>query len=211
MSDFKKNGAAKVANGMTLPQVVQKVNQLATKLEEAVAVINKVSEDQGKLAKIMAMELGKMGAIHKISTDALQKQFAHLDLNVLATAEVLREVFGQLTQVDKYLGVLCAKASPEENITLTQSFQELREQSDLWWQNVTARAFTVVQERLAEDDAKLEAEKLKAKEAAEKAAKDKTEAEKVEAELRESEARNLATMNGGAGAEVPEGADVFGG
>lgn len=185
-----------------LDEVITKHNVLATRCKA-------IEETQEKIAKFAALEFGKIQAGHQHVTNEFAKSIDVLDLNVLTSAEILKEVFGQLQHIDELL-----KQDPVL-ATATVDLEAAKKQAETWYGEVTKAAFHRVQDMRAEHQRQREAEDLRAKEAAEKAAEEKAnqeETSKAAEILRTAEAQTVHQTDGsGPGSEIPEGAEVFGG
>lgn len=198
MKNSTKAGPKKV---LPVDKAVAIIEKLEAKVNEVVKRHNELAEQQQKLGQFVAMEFGKLGAMYQLAINQITESIEHLDLNVLATAEIVKELFAQTYQ-------LIAHVSP------VQLGEEAVAAAQAQFDAMVASAFEKVQKLRAEEEEKRQADALKAKEEAAKAAKeaqDKTEAERAEAELQKAAAPDLAPVAGGPGVDAPEGADVFGG
>lgn len=188
----------------------KKQNELVAKHNELAKAIQEVQAGQQKIAVFAAQEVGKLLAQQQVLARELGKSIDHLDLNVLASAEILKEIFGQLTQIDTLFNKWQAESGKTIEVA-EADIEVIKKQAEDWFKDVTASAFRTIQQRREEEEkARLEAEQ-KAKEEAEKAAKDKAEAEAVEQEMLKGEAGVQQVGAGGPGSEIPDGAEVFGG
>jgi hypothetical protein len=193
----------------------EKVKELVTRHNAIVENVAEVEKRQQQIAMFSAQEFGKLMAQQQHIATEFSKSISHIDLNVLATAEILKEIFGQLSQVDRFIKKLANGA----NIELTESeVEEVKKEGVEWFQDNVNTAFKLVRDRCeAEEQARLN-ELEKAKKEAEIAAKttvgEKKEAEDVEKALQEAviQERCIQTVGaGGPGANIPEGAEIFGG
>ncbi len=182
----------------------QKVEALEQKLAGMEAVLNNVRSAVGKDLSSVRDQF----EIHASSID-------QLDNNVLCAVSVLREVFGQLSQIDEVL--------KKSEISMDVDIEAIKEKASKWFADVVASGF----KKVAEDKRKV-AEIAKAREAAAKAAsealakeeadktkmvtQEKTEQAAAESELKAAESPSFsAPTTVGAGGEYPEGAQIFGG
>ena len=190
-----------------------KIVELIDKHNEIAKAQVESEKRQQQIAIFSAQEFGKLLAQQQGIANEVGKSIDHLDMNVLATAEILKEVFGQFAQIDELL-----KRTGGSGISLDLSESEtedIKTKALTWFKDVVSSSFQIVRARRdAEEKARMEALQAE-KEAAEKAVADKTEAEKVESELLAAQAvdRGIQAVGaqGGPGAPIPEGADVFGG
>jgi hypothetical protein len=205
-----------------IEQILDIVKDQSTKIKELVAKHNEMAEKlaetekrQQQIAIFSAQEFGKLMAQQQHIATEFSKSIEHIDMNVLATAEILKELFGQLVQADRFIKKVANGATLELS---EDEIGEVKKEAMEWFQTTVASAFKTVREkREAEDKARLE-ELEKAKKEAEEAAKaavdSKAEAETSEKALQDAaiQERNVQTVGaGGPGADIPEGAEVFGG
>jgi uncharacterized protein YdcH (DUF465 family) len=192
----------------------EKIKELVAKHNEMAEKLVETEKRQQQIAIFSAQEFGKLMAQNQHVATSFANSIEHIDLNVLATAEVLKELFGQLTQVDRFI----KKVANGTDLDLTEAeLTEVKTEAEGWFKDTVASAFkAVLEKREAEDKARL-AELERAKKEAEVAAKAtveaKTEAETVEKALGDAaiQERGIQTVAGGPGADIPEGASVFGG
>lgn len=193
-------------------EVVEKHNELTAKLSD-------VEKRQQQIAVFAAQEFGKLMAQTRTTTQSLVDSIDHLDLNVLSMVEILKELFGQITQADHFFKKLAHGDLPpvpgNDPLELSEEeIKQVKDEAETWYNDVVASAFKKVQDRRAEEDRRRAEELKKQKEAAEQAAKDEQEKRTVEKELQsaaEQERGVQVVGTGGPGAAIPEGADVFGG
>jgi regulator of protease activity HflC (stomatin/prohibitin superfamily) len=130
------------------------------------------------------------------------------DTSILSLDKVNLEVFAQLSQIDTILQKLTTKEQREEWVKP----DDVRDKAVAWYLHVTKMAFDRVQKEREEQQKQKDEEikKLQAeKEAAEQA---KKEEDKVAEAVQQAEAPGVALPEGGGqGADIPEGAQVFGG
>lgn len=192
-----------------------KIKELIAKHNEHVEKLAEIEKRQQQIAIFSAQEFGKLMAHSQHSTGEIAKSIDHIDLNVLATAEILKEVFGQLSQIDCFI----KKLTPEGKVLdlSEEEVENVKKEASEWFSSTVGSAFRTVQQKRAEEEqarlAELEKAKKEAEEAAKKIETDQTEKEKAEKALAEAatQERSIQTVSGGPGADIPEGADVFGG
>lgn len=175
----------------------RKVDELETKLAALTELLSQTRVAVGNDLKFVRSQF----EVHTVSID-------QLDNNVLCTANVLREVFGQFSQIDEIL----RKASIDTEVNV----EVVREKASKWFADVVAAGF-----KKTALDKQRAAEIARAREAAAKAAVEALEKEKaaetteqaaVETELKAAESPSLSTPTTvGAGSEYPKGAQIFGG
>lgn len=209
-----------------------KQNELIKKHNEMGANMAAIEQMVKQMAGFMASEMGKFQGTVAQHIGTLGRTTSGLDLNVLALAEISKEVFGQLTQIDALLkkihsatgklitGPVTTEALEEFNKVLDLTEEEVKDvkaDAEEWYKSILQSSFQAAQERImaAEKEAlaQQKADEEAAKAAAEKA-EAATEKETVEAELKkaaEAEKTVVANVSGGPGAAFPEGADIFGG
>lgn len=197
-------------------------DSMRSKMEELIAKHNALAGEIEGIKKLQqqfmmftAQEMGKATAQQQAIASELGSTIDHLDVNVLSLAEVMKEVFGQLQQIDHIFQnakVVSAEGGYALDVDVIKDADVpgIKEGAQKWFDTVVASAFKTIQDRRAEEQRVAEENARKAKEEAERAAKDKSEKELVEKELaRESGVQQIGA--GGLGADIPEGADVFGG
>jgi len=165
----------------------------------ALAKIVNTQEDRLKAVAISsAQEFGKLLA----NQQTLANSIDHIDTNVLVTAKVLKEIFGQLQQIDDIFLAMKGQEVPVPDVDR----EDVMEKAELWFNGIVAGAFKAVREEMkAAQEAK-----DKAKAEAEAAAKTAAEAKTAEEVLQKAEEKTMAPP-GGQGADIPEGAQLFGG
>lgn len=192
----------------TMTEMVEKHNNMAAKNQA-------IEELMSKVVTLTAGQLGQLEAKQHAVNIEFDRSMAGIDRNVLALAEMTKELFGHIAQADQFFKRLAAAANISLALTDEQSAQ-LREEAAKWYHDVTVSAFETVRLRLEEDQKErsrqAEAELL-AKQEAEKAAKDLSEADRMMAGFQQAEGmdRAMVAQLGGSGSDIPEGADVFGG
>lgn len=156
--------------------------------------------DEFKQAVIM--QFGHTEANDRVFAQSLDK----IDTNVLAFAKVLRAIYGQLEQIDEFLKIILDKLDLKAE-ELPINLDDIRDRAEAMTRMAIATAFNeVFEEKKAHEQAQIAAEKM----AREQAKKDQEEAKVAEEALREAEAPQLDPLAGGRGADIPEGAQVFG-
>lgn len=193
----------------TLEDLVQKHNLLAKAIQEC-------QENTQKLSIFAAQELGKSNAMQQVLARELGDSVNKLDLNVMAMVEILKEVFGQLSQIDSMFAAMDIRVN-DKPIAEAVDVEAIKIAAERWFKECVTSAFHTVHARMREQEEKRQAEAKQAEEAqavAEKIIKDEREKALVETELKNAEIADhtiTGSIPGGPGAEVPEGAEVFGG
>lgn len=201
LRDFAKDWEARQK------ELVEKHNSMASQLAAQEHLIKQV-------ANFSAAEIGKMMAKLNLYFQSVDGALHHHDVNDLAMSELLKEIFGQLTQID----TVFRKANMSSELS-DEDIENIKKEATEWFQATTASAFQKANETVQAQQKEAE-EKRKAAEAAlaaekEKAAADKAEAERMEAEFQASEKqdRGLAPSSGHTEAEklgLPPDVRVFG-
>lgn len=194
-----------------------KMGELIAKHNSMAAQINAQEAIMKNMAAWIAQELGKAQGTHQGQIRLLRDSIGGMDLNVLALAEVCREMIGQFTQVDTVLKKLHASVekilidnrhgdASGRLVELTQEdikgFRDILALSEAeidtvkkdaqdWYADLLKASFKIAKDRidegLAQEKAAAEAEQA-AKEAADKAVVDAEESKVVEAELQNASA-----------------------
>ena len=217
-----------------------KQGELVAKHNELAAQITAVEGVVKNIAAYTAAELGKFQGIVVGQIQQVGQALAGLDLNILALAEIQKEVFGQLTQIDAVLqrmhsttkkimvdSKISIDGQPVNPLTeqdirdfknaleFAQSdIEEIKDRAHTWFQELTTSAFKTVRDRLEKEaeEARAKAEEeQKAKEAAEKTAAETTSVEQECKDALLNEKTTIAAPTGGPGTDYPEGAEIFGG
>ncbi len=195
-------------------RAVQEINkaviELQTKHNDMAAHLVAVEGIARNTAGFAASEIGKMnGTVHRHLHD-LDKSVNAIDINVLALAELAKEVIGQLTQIDVLIGKFYSttktlfsnqfsglagesadvKALTQEDINAFQSaidltseeIREVKERAERWYHDLVSIAFKTVRNRLDAEDAE------RKKKDSEEAQKAKEEAEKLATDQEEAKA-----------------------
>lgn len=222
--NVKTAAIAKICN-----EVVEKHNGLAAAIAAQEQVLKQI-------AGFTASELGKFQGETVSRFNTIARSLGGMDLNILALAEMAKEIVGQLTQTDtlfKKLHKAVADISVDHMtneksqtysvaLELTEAeIAEVKSSALEWYQDLVSSSFKKAQERAdaqekeaLEKEAKEKAAALEAAVKAEEAAANKTEKETVESELKaasEAERSIVTDKSGGPGSAYPEGADIFGG
>ena len=184
-------------------RIEEKINNLTKELGEVKELVKKVAVKS-------AVEIGRLTAQLSVNIKSIDE----LDTNVLVTALVLKEVFGQLQQIDDMLKLLdpeVSTVSAAEGKTLDQRVDEqsIVERARAWYSDVVNNSFQRVR-------AEKEEHERKQKQAAEDAAKAKVETQekiRMENELRKDVERDIIKSETSEQPETtfPEGAQIFGG
>lgn len=191
----KKTGA-----GAVLASVTGKIQSFAAEWAEK---HNQLAKSVESIFKMATAELGKVWSNQQGLADSLD----HMDLNVLAIAEINKNIYRRLTEHEAKLKKL------EELADTPLLSQDLADAWDAEYKEEIKKAFTIVLERRAKEDAaRAEAREREKREAA-AAEEAKKEAERAEEELRRAESEGLVrdAASGGQGASIPDGAQIFGG
>lgn len=188
-------------------ELVEKHNSMASQLAAMEHLIKQV-------ANFSAAEIGKMMAKLNIYFQSVDGTLHHHDVNIIAMSEILKEIFGQITQID-----LVFRKAGMSPVLLDEDVENIKKEATEWFQATTISAFQKADE-IVQAQQKEAAEKREALEATlaaekEKAAADKAEAERMEAEFQASEAqdRGLSPSSGHTEAEklgLPPDVRVFG-
>lgn len=174
-----------------------------------------MDELTGRFKKIV-MATGQQLAQIQTNIQVHSNVLEQLDINVQAVGKMHLENYGRFEQIDVFLSML------EQLDDLTQEqLTEIRERAkesyeatmnECFRQVHEERAAAVKDQRQAAEKAKKEAtEEAEASAEARKEAEDKEESEMAQHALQDAETRGISTNVGGQGADIPDGADVFGG
>lgn len=184
--------------------------EIIAKHNELAAQIGSIEELFGKLTAAITGQFGNLEAYTQGNFDRIGRSLGGMDMNILSLAEVVKEVYGHMSQFSTLLTRTGADLKIEE-----EEMGTIKEAALQWYQNNVASAFRKVRKDMEEADKAAQAEQEKAKKEAEEASKAKTEAETIEQELRNAETVDrgisLTPVSGGGGAEFPPGAEIFGG
>lgn len=206
-------------------EIITAVNEIGNKQNDLAAHVMAVEGVAKNTAAFAASEMGKMGGSFQRHLNDLDVAVNAIDLNVLALAEVAKEVIGQLTQIDALMGRLHAATktifshshsglnekepgfvhtlTPEDleafrtALVLADSdIQEIKSTAETWYGKLVASAFKTVRERTeAEDRARREKEAAAAKEAKEAAEKAASNKAEVQAVADEMQKANAAELS----------------
>lgn len=172
----------------------------------------RLADYENKL-KAVAISTAKQISVMFANIQALANASAVHDASILAMDKIQIEVFGQLAQIDILLEHLTTKEQRDEWLKP----DEIREKAAAWYHHLTKLAFEQVQKD--REERKLlqqEAAKRLAEEAEKKHEAEAEEAKKnvVAEAIQQAESPQVVTPDakgGGEGADIPEGAQVFGG
>lgn len=212
-------------------EIIKTVKEIAEKHNELAAQIVAVEGLARNTAAFAASEIGKLGGTSHRHFAALDESVNAIDLNVLALAELAKEVIGQLTQIDAIFTKLSDKLKfLLGNNTAVQSqidkafmfsleeVSQIKASAEKWYGELVASSFKTVKAKIeAEEIARREKEAVEAQEAkaaAEKITLDEVETQTVTTELQNANLTDLTvapTVSGGSGSSFPEGAEIFGG
>jgi len=165
---------------------------------------NDLNDRFKKLTFGMAKQLAGISANQQIHSDVIEK----LDINVQVIGKMIKDVYGRIEQIDMLMEASEVNFKHDFD---NQEIEKIKSARDQTFQDVMSESYRIVHE---ERKAALEQRRKEAEQAAVEASKAKTaaeEAEMADLELKESERPTLVGEPGGPGAEVPAGADVFGG
>jgi len=189
--------------------------ELVTKHNEMAAQLAAQEQLTRNVANFAAAEFGKMQAKLNIYFQSVDGALHHHDVNDIATSEMLREIFGQLTQADLYF-----RRIQGLDVSLSDDEVEgIKKEAVEWFSTTMTSAFKTANETVERQ--RKEAEEARQQEKAaiaaekEKAASDRAEAERMEAELLKAEQqdRGVAQASGHTEAEslgLPPDVRVFG-
>lgn len=162
---------------------------------------NKLGSSVDAVFKVATNEVGRLWANQQRIVESID----HIDVNVLAIAELNKRLMKQIHLQRSCIVKLCEMAEIEiplvdDEAALAAYTEQMKE------------SFDVVNERRKKENEERQAAMEKAQADAVAAAEAKTEAERAEKALRDTEQESLNdATSGGPGVEIPEGAQVFGG
>lgn len=167
-------------------ELVEKHNEMAAQLAAQEQLTQQV-------AQFATSEFGKMQARLNLYFQSIDQALHHHDVNDIAAAEILKEIFGQLTQVDVFLKRLSVRVSDREGVLdlAGADVANIKKEALEWFDSTVASAFKVANEaveeqrKAAEEQSKAEQARIAAEK--EKAAADKEEAARMESELQKAE------------------------
>lgn len=196
----KKVSGVEAAIASIAGQVQKFINEWSSKF-------NKLSVAVDTINKLATTEIGRIWANEQRIVDSID----HMDINVLAVAELNKKIYARFARHDSMFEKLETLAQ-KAGFSLKDDVDVAAVAEALYSEEVKAAFTTVFDRRKAEDALRKEAMEKAAVEA-KAAAEAKTEAEKAEVALREAEAPQAIEdlTAGGKGADIPEGAEVFGG
>lgn len=194
MADFEK-------------KILGEVNRL---LDERFAGINKTLKD---VSTFCAQAVGQNQAQIMVMSESIDK----LDTNVLCMADVLQEVFGQLTQIEHMLRVgieesqVLVPDSQGKKLAERIDPEQIRAEAKEWFQRTVAHGFQTVAKKKTEENQRRQEAAARAKAEAEKKAAEANEAARVEAELKKAETPEIiAPAETPAAPPAEEGVEYFG-
>lgn len=210
--DKKKQSGALAAIASIQGQVQKFANEWAEKH-------NTLNQHVEEIKRLSATEFGKLWGNQQLFADSNEG----MDRNVMALAELAKDVFLRLELSDRIVKKLAEKL----NISLDDiapDLEEVKAAATATYKEVVKEAMSAAvetirknqeamaeQRRLAQEEMAKAIEEQKKAEAEALAAAE--EAKKAESALRGAEADDVSNIQqaGGAGVDVPEGAQVFGG
>lgn len=199
-------------------EVIGVIKDLGEKHNALAAQVEAQGQMLQNIAGFVASKLGDFNGSTEARYISIAKSIRGVDLNVLAIGEMLKEVIGQLTQVDAFIGNLHTQTGTKALELSPEDIEALKKSAEEWYKELLRSAFAKAQENMREQeraaDAAYEAEQKKAKEAAEKAAAEQKEQQTLEDECKKAalDDQSLAAKtSGGQGSPFPEGAEIFGG
>jgi hypothetical protein len=167
-------------------ELVEKHNQMAAQLAAQETLTQQV-------ANFAASEFGKMQAKLNLYFQSIDGALHHHDVNNIALSELLKEVFGQLTQADLFFKKLAAPGGLSLELDEADA-ASIKRDATSWYEDLVGSAFKVANEMVerqrleVEEARKAEAERIAAEK--QKAADDKSEAERMESEFRKAEGQD---------------------
>lgn len=208
-------------------EVIKAITEVSTKHNDLAAHLAAVEGVTNNVAQFAASEIGKLGGTMQQQMNIVGQATNAIDLNVLALAELMKEVIGQITQVDVifkklHQGVRRLATSNHLDISTFSDVLDLADSeiaqvkadAEKWYQQMVASSFKAVRERLEKDDQERKAQEAAVAAEAEKKAAEVAEASVVEAELKKAAVDELSIArhtSGGSGSPFPDGAEIFGG
>lgn len=193
--------------------VVSNLTELTQKHNDLCAQVSALQEIQQQLAGFVASEMGKTHGQIEGRFQTIGRSMEAFDVNILALAELNKEVIGQLTQINLFLERLSSYTgtpaiSAEEVVKITAD-------AEAWYKDLLKAAFGRARASFARQQQEAEEKAVAAEEAAKQVANEAAEKAGIEEELKKAASGERAivttTSGGGAGSEFPEGADIFGG
>lgn len=190
-------------------ELINKHNDLAAKITALEAVI-------GQVAAYTASEMGRAQGQVQGQMQSIGQSLSGIDLNILALAELNKEVIGQLTQIDVFFTKITSK-SPELEGGFDLSDEEVakvKTDAQAWYSDLLKSSFSRAREVIEEQEKKLAEARAAAVAQEAETARAAAEESSVEAELKkaeEIERQVVSATSGGEGSSFPEGAEIFGG
>lgn len=189
-------------------ELVKKHNELASQIVAIEALVKQV-------AGFAASEIGKFYGTMSKHIMTLGRTTQGLDLNVLALAEIMKEVIGQLTQVDAMFKKLRNSDSAKNAMDLTEEdISQVKTDAESWFKDLMTSAFKTARDAIEAAEKEAVEKENKEQEKAAEIAFSKEEQIAIEEELKNSarlENKIATNLSGGPGSDFPEGADIFGG
>ena len=163
--------------------IVKAVSEVQAKHNDLAAHIVAVEGIAKNTAAFSASEIGKIGGASQRHFNDLDRSVNAVDLNVLALAELAKEIIGQLTQIDVLFtrlhsatGILlagsvaglddslpsgCVKPiTPDDVLEFRKALEisgvevtEIKTNAEKWYGDLVASAFKTVRERMEAEDA----------------------------------------------------------
>lgn len=201
------DAVAKIENKQR--EIAQKHNDMAAQLAAMEGLTKQI-------AAFTASELGKIGGTLQRQIRSIGEATNAIDVNVLALAEVLKEIISYITQIDYSLSAFRVTGNNSDIEINSAMFAVIKETASNRYKELVAASFKVVQDRLDQEDKERQAKEIAeaqlAKEAAEKASAIE-ESKRIETELQRAHLAERAivpSVSGGAGSPFPQGAQIFG-
>jgi len=168
-------------------ELVEKHNELAAQLAAQDQLIKQV-------ANFSAAEIGKMMAKLNMYFQSVDGALHHHDINDIAAAEMLKEIFGQLTQVEVFF-----RRVPGLDVSLSDfEVEQIKGEATAWFDATVKSAFAKANEMVEEQRKAVETARAQEKAAAvaaqqakEKEQADLDEATRMEKELLQANKQDL--------------------
>lgn len=219
MSEGKSNGVPhKVLDQLAKFQAAweTKISEVVHKHNDLAAHITAVEEVLRNVAAFTASELGKIGGTTQKQLSSLAESTSYIDKNVLALAELCKELVGQITQMDFIFQKMEKTFRNEGTIyfSITEDeTKQIKADAEQRYTDWVASSFKTVRERMEAEDKADQEKKLLAKEAADRITASEAETQGIEKELQRINLSEMSLSNktsGGPGSEFPDGAVIFG-
>lgn len=160
---------------------------------------NQLQENFQQIVSATGHQLATLRANQEVHMDAIEQ----LDIYNQANARAILECYGRFEQISLFLEKLGHKP---EDLT-AEEIDTVKKAAKEAYETTMASCFQVVRE---EREAKLKEIQEQRKKEKEEQAKAQSEQQSAEEEIRSAEERKLVDEPGGEGADIPEGAEVFG-